>query len=69
MSSDTVYLAEEIKVKDQRIKQLENALRDMGEVLDLWNETGDMETIKTAALKTLQKHQELLTNINEEKKR
>ena len=59
--------AEVIKSKDQGIQRLKDALRDMSDALDLWNETGDTQTIENAAREALSKNKELLEEINKEK--
>ena len=69
-------IIEDDLIKDQRIQQLEDALKDMSEALVKFeqirrldgngNEFEGYECL--LARKTLQKHSELLTKINEEKK-
>jgi membrane-bound lytic murein transglycosylase B len=75
-SSKEQYLREwfqealkEIKAKDQTIKQLEDALRDLSEALAWYAKDIDGfydERGAGVARETLQKHSELLSKINEE---
>lgn len=73
----TERLPESDESKDQRIKELEDALRDMGEALEFYSNpleyTGGyynsvLNDAEELAMETLQKHKALLAKINEEKK-